>query len=572
MSANFTPERGTFKDLKQLRFWTQKILPLVYDDSLSYYEVLAKLTAKINEVIETFNEDIRKEIIEYIQSDEFSLWLKTYIQSRKIELHSLAVIGDSNAEGFGWWGGDVSNKTTENDGYCAVLRELYPSATIDNYAVSGALLRGTTGNVAKVQCDNLLNSGKQYEYVIIQVGFNDLGTIMENADNVVGYCPSLKSTAAHIDDYSTCVKSLITIINRIVSAYPSTKIIYLTREYQAAGATYLYPMYCAFFNQIFQTCYLMNVPILNLETNFINSAITAQRHAFYYDSIHWGEYAYRYYVTPRIIEFINNPISSGLIGNDYLFLCCSVQDVIRGDVGNSYEVTERLKTALDYIRTDAPYLSFNGSFLLTIGAGSLLHGSITCINPFLLAKIRRGLYNQNVTIYRNDGIAQYYMENISIAPTMSNNASYSGAEYQLDNISGYGVIPGGQTVFHEAYNDNHGNITKLMTGAKIGEILSVYNPETDVRNDFYRGGMLGVSGEISIGDDKVQSGVYYVPAYATQNVLYGVPSQYLNGLGYCLIINRQISNPTLAIMFALTVTGLYYMLNYDGVWVKCAGV
>lgn len=34
-------------------FWCQKVLPLVYDDSLSYYEVLCKLKQKLNEVIET---------------------------------------------------------------------------------------------------------------------------------------------------------------------------------------------------------------------------------------------------------------------------------------------------------------------------------------------------------------------------------------------------------------------------------------------------------------------------------------------------------------------------------------
>ena len=35
--------------------YCQKVLPLVYDDSLSYYEVLCKLTTKINELIELFN-------------------------------------------------------------------------------------------------------------------------------------------------------------------------------------------------------------------------------------------------------------------------------------------------------------------------------------------------------------------------------------------------------------------------------------------------------------------------------------------------------------------------------------
>lgn len=573
MSANFTPERGTFKDLKQLRFWTQKILPLVYDDSLSYYEVLAKLTAKVNEVIETFNEDIRKEIIEYIQSEEFSAWLKAYIQSRKIELHSLAVIGDSNAEGFGWWGGDVSNKTLENDGYCAVLREFYPSAIIDNYAVSGALLHGTTGNVAKVQCDNLLNSGKQYEYVIIQCGMNDMGTILNTTDNVVGYCPVLKSTASTItEDYSTCVRSLISMINRIRNASPTTKIIYMVREYLAVGAPYYYEIYCALYKQIFQTCYLMNVPILNLEGNFINSSNLAQKASYYFDNIHWNEQAYRNYVTPRLIEFINNPISSGLMSNEYMFLCCTVTDCMRGYDGNNFTVSEALKTALNYILADAPYYSFNGTFLLTGGPGTMLHGSITIINPYINAKIRRGLYNQNATIYINGNTAEYYMENISVSPTMGSPTSYSGAEYQLDNASGYGVIPGGQTVFHEAHNDNRGNLTKLMTGARSGEILSVINIEENVRNDFFRGGTLGLQGQINIDDIRIQNGMYYVPAFATGNIVGGVPQADLSNMGYTLIVNRQVANPSVSLLFALTVNGVYAMGNYDGQWYKCAGV
>jgi len=41
--------------IKPLHFWCQKVLPLVYDDSLSYYEVLCKLKEKINEIIEVSN-------------------------------------------------------------------------------------------------------------------------------------------------------------------------------------------------------------------------------------------------------------------------------------------------------------------------------------------------------------------------------------------------------------------------------------------------------------------------------------------------------------------------------------
>lgn len=38
-----------------LKFWCYKVLPLVYDDSLSYYEVLCKVVEKLNEVIEAYS-------------------------------------------------------------------------------------------------------------------------------------------------------------------------------------------------------------------------------------------------------------------------------------------------------------------------------------------------------------------------------------------------------------------------------------------------------------------------------------------------------------------------------------
>lgn len=41
-----------YKDLKVFKFWCQKVLPLVYDNSLSYYEVLCKVVDYINHLIE----------------------------------------------------------------------------------------------------------------------------------------------------------------------------------------------------------------------------------------------------------------------------------------------------------------------------------------------------------------------------------------------------------------------------------------------------------------------------------------------------------------------------------------
>lgn len=43
----------TNDDRDFFRFWCYKVLPLVYDDSLSYYEILCKMVTYINNLIET---------------------------------------------------------------------------------------------------------------------------------------------------------------------------------------------------------------------------------------------------------------------------------------------------------------------------------------------------------------------------------------------------------------------------------------------------------------------------------------------------------------------------------------
>lgn len=54
--AAFVPLLGTYNAVKPLRYWVQSILPLTFDDSLSYMELLNKVVAKLNEIIETVNE------------------------------------------------------------------------------------------------------------------------------------------------------------------------------------------------------------------------------------------------------------------------------------------------------------------------------------------------------------------------------------------------------------------------------------------------------------------------------------------------------------------------------------
>lgn len=47
-----TPDIGPYTQLRPFRFWCQKVLPLVYDESLSYYEVLCKVVDYLNKTME----------------------------------------------------------------------------------------------------------------------------------------------------------------------------------------------------------------------------------------------------------------------------------------------------------------------------------------------------------------------------------------------------------------------------------------------------------------------------------------------------------------------------------------
>ena len=73
-------EKTEFIHVEKIRCWCNKILPLAYDDSLSYYEVLAKVQEKINELIQAHNElpdYIKEAVIKYAHSDEFNDYIKS---------------------------------------------------------------------------------------------------------------------------------------------------------------------------------------------------------------------------------------------------------------------------------------------------------------------------------------------------------------------------------------------------------------------------------------------------------------------------------------------------------------
>lgn len=53
--ANYSQTMGQYNNPGTFRFWCQKVLPLVYDDSLSYYELLCKVVDYLNKTMKDVN-------------------------------------------------------------------------------------------------------------------------------------------------------------------------------------------------------------------------------------------------------------------------------------------------------------------------------------------------------------------------------------------------------------------------------------------------------------------------------------------------------------------------------------
>lgn len=78
MSADFTPSMGSYHKQNAFKYWVQKVLPLVYDDSLSYYELLAKVVDYLNNTIEDVNQVIEDTENLHDAYDNLQTWVNDF--------------------------------------------------------------------------------------------------------------------------------------------------------------------------------------------------------------------------------------------------------------------------------------------------------------------------------------------------------------------------------------------------------------------------------------------------------------------------------------------------------------
>lgn len=64
--------------VRDFKYWCYKVIPLVYDDSLSYYETLCKLVEYVNNIVD--DEKLALEEIEALKKDmeEVQEWIENF--------------------------------------------------------------------------------------------------------------------------------------------------------------------------------------------------------------------------------------------------------------------------------------------------------------------------------------------------------------------------------------------------------------------------------------------------------------------------------------------------------------
>ena len=206
------------KDIEKLRYWCVKILPLVYDNSLSYYETLCKVTQKLNEVIENYNtideyikellekggylDKIRQQIAPIIEQDWFAssnrdmrelVWLdgNLYWITKPVQAGNKYIDGVNVARVSVE---DLINllKSTVVDSYETTLERASRARHVGDWIWYNHHLAEITKNIAM---DELYNENVNFKYITIYEIYLREKKAREDGDNALTNSVNAEKTA-----------------------------------------------------------------------------------------------------------------------------------------------------------------------------------------------------------------------------------------------------------------------------------------------------------------------------------------------------------------------------------------
>ena len=173
-----------------INFWCQKVIPLVFDDSLSYYEAICKFMQKLNEVISALNNNA--ECIDELQGKYIILqrnfdalevkWeeFKTYIENKFNTFKTEITTKEENFETT------INNEFTSFKNY------------VENY-----LNNIDVQSYVNIKIDELAESG-YFSTLLTNLGFNPDNYLAKN--NTTVYVPTNDynpATKKYVDEHSS---------------------------------------------------------------------------------------------------------------------------------------------------------------------------------------------------------------------------------------------------------------------------------------------------------------------------------------------------------------------------------
>lgn len=154
-----------------------KVLPALYDESLSYYEVLAKLTYSINEIIKQIDKD-NQDLINYIDSQNEII----YIRSKSYTDEQINKISESFNNSIVILTKYVQTSNEQTRAYVVGQIEILKQ-WIEKQAVTGLVINPITGNLDNIQ--NVLNMYYNVfnYYALSCIEYDTLGLTCDIYDN-----------------------------------------------------------------------------------------------------------------------------------------------------------------------------------------------------------------------------------------------------------------------------------------------------------------------------------------------------------------------------------------------------
>lgn len=200
--------------LKPLKYYCQKVLPLVYDDSLSYYEVLGKTTKKLNEVILAMN-DLTENIDDLIAAalDDFK--------------HQLMIELAAEFDSINNRIDEANNKITALTGRLNADEELINGlrTDFDNLEASIALsLQGITRRLDQIEVD--------YKAADNNLRLYFMGQIMEIREEIQHIVLSDVTVINPVSGFRDTIQNTLDDIFKCVTAWTLT-----AAEYDSMGLT-----------------------------------------------------------------------------------------------------------------------------------------------------------------------------------------------------------------------------------------------------------------------------------------------------------------------------------------------